>query len=246
MSANRRLSIVIPAFNEAENILSTLAHVTAAVDGLPLDHEIVVVDDGSTDGTAALVRAHLHRFPGARLLLNDRNRGFGWTYRRGVDAASLDFIVMVHGDDAWGAETLHHFFSYVGEADVIVGYTRDMWASRTWTRALLSKAFTAIVNAITRRRLVYYNGLQIHRAAALKSLDIHSAGYGFQAEVLVKALSAARTFIEVPMDLTERVSGKSKAFTIKNVLDVARTLRLLYSLERPSGPNPVAVRLPER
>jgi hypothetical protein len=93
---------------------------------------------------------------------------------------------------------------------------------------------------------VYYNGLQIHRAAALKGLDIQSTGYGFQAEVLVKGLSTARTFIEVPMDLTERRSGKSKAFTIKNALDVARTLRLLYSLERPAGPNPVALRLPER
>src|SRR5205807_7534887 len=92
VSVNRTLSIVIPAFNEAENILGALEHVTAAVAGLPLDHEIVVVDDGSTDGTAALVSANTHRFPGTRLLVNDRNRGFGWTYRRGVEAATLDFI----------------------------------------------------------------------------------------------------------------------------------------------------------
>jgi dolichol-phosphate mannosyltransferase len=246
MSANRRLSIVIPAFNEAENILGTLAHVTEAISLLPLEHEIVVVDDGSTDHTAALVRANIQRFPGLRLLVNDRNRGFGWTYRRGVDAASLDFIVMVHGDDAWGAATLRDLFSHVGDADIIVGYTRKMWASRSWMRTVVSKAFTATVNAITRRRLAYYNGLQIHRAATLKGLDIRSSGYGFQAEVLVKALSTARTFIEVPMDLTERQQGKSKAFTIRNVVDVARTLRLLYSLEHTSGPSPVSLRLPER
>jgi glycosyltransferase involved in cell wall biosynthesis len=246
MSANRRLSIVIPAFNEAENILGTLAHVTEAVTSAPLDYEILVVDDGSTDGTATLVKAHLHRFPGTRLLLNERNRGFGWTYRRGVDAASLDFIVMVHGDDAWGAETLRDFFSHVGEADIVIGHTRDMWASRTWTRALLSKTFTAAVNAITGRQLEYYNGLQIHRAAVLKSLDIQSTGYGFQAEVLVKALSTARTFIEVPMELTERRNGNSKAFTIKNALDVARTLRLLYSLDHPSAASAAAMRLPLR
>ena len=245
MIANRRLSVVIPAFNEADNILGTLSHVTTAIAGLPLDHELVVVDDGSTDGTAALVTANLYRFPGAKLLVNNRNRGFGWTYRRGVDAASLDFIVMVHGDDAWSAETLRDFFSHVGDADVIVGYTRNMWASRTWMRTLLSKAFTAAVNAITRRQLAYYNGLQIHRAAALKGIDIQATGYGFQAEVLVKALSAARTFIEVPMDLTERQQGSSKAFTMRNVVDVARTLRLLYAIERMSRPRAIAVRLPE-
>jgi glycosyltransferase involved in cell wall biosynthesis len=246
MSVNRTLSIVIPAFNEAENILGALEHVTAALAGLPLDHEVIVVDDGSTDGTAALVNANIHRFPGARLLVNDRNRGFGWTYRRGVDAATLDFIVMVHGDDAWGAETLHDFFSHVGEADVIIGYTRDMWRSRTLMRAFVSKTFTAIVNTITRRRLTYYNGLQIHRAATLKALHVESTGYGFQAEVLVKSLSVARTFIEVPMDLVERKKGKSKAFTVRNVMDVARTLRLLYSLERASEPRRAAMRLPGR
>src|SRR5437899_1996730 len=80
---------------------------------------------GSSDGTGALVEAHAHRFPGVRLLTNDRNRGFGWTYRRGVDAAAHDYIVMVHGDNAWGAPTLRDLFQRVGEADIIVGYTRD-------------------------------------------------------------------------------------------------------------------------
>ena len=52
--------------------------------------------------------------------------GFGWSYRRGVEAAALAHIVMVHGDNAWGWETLREFFSHVGEADIIIGYTRDM------------------------------------------------------------------------------------------------------------------------
>ena len=52
--------------------------------------------------------------------------GFGWSYRRGVEAAALAHIVMVHGDNAWGWATLREFFSHTGEADVIIGYTRDM------------------------------------------------------------------------------------------------------------------------
>ena len=52
--------------------------------------------------------------------------GFGWSYRRGVEAASLAHIVMVHGDNAWGWATLREFFGHTGEADVIIGYTRDM------------------------------------------------------------------------------------------------------------------------
>jgi glycosyltransferase involved in cell wall biosynthesis len=231
-AGDRSLSIVIPAYNESGNILGTLDNVTRALAPLDLPHEILVVDDGSTDGTGALVTANLGRFPGVELLVNERNMGFGWSYRRGVEVASLAHVVMVHGDNAWGWATLREFFSHTGEADVIIGYTRNMLKSRTWTRTLVSKLFTFLVNLITRRRLTYYNGLQIHRAPILKSLRIESHGYGFQAEVLVKALRLAPSYVEVPMDLIERQKGESKAFRVKNFVDVWRTLMLLVELER--------------
>jgi glycosyltransferase involved in cell wall biosynthesis len=229
---DRSLSVIIPAYNEADNILATLDNVTTAFDTLDLRHEILVIDDGSTDATATLVSDHLPRFPSVQLLKNDRNMGFGWSYRRGVEAASLSYIVMVHGDNAWGWSTLREFFSHTGEADVIIGYTRDMLGSRTWTRTFVSKTFTLLVNLITWRWLRYFNGLQIHKAPILKSLRIESRGYGFQAEVLVKGLRLAQSYIEVPMDLIERQKGESKAFRMRNFIDVARTLRLLMQLNR--------------
>jgi len=224
--------VIIPAYNESANIIATLENITTALAPLALPHEILVIDDGSKDNTAALVEASAARFPRVRLLKNERNMGFGWSYRRGVEAASLAHVVMVHGDNAWGWETLREFFGHTGEGDVIIGYTRDMLKSRTWTRTLVSKLFTFLVNLITRRRLTYYNGLQIHRAAILKSLRIESHGYGFQAEVLVKALRLAPSYVEVPMDLIERQKGESKAFRVKNFVDVWRTLTLLAALER--------------
>jgi len=224
----RSLSIVIPAYNEAGNILGTLENVAAALAGLSLDAEILVVDDGSQDGTGALVAAHAPRFPGVRLLVNDRNLGFGATYRRGVNAATRDHVVMVHGDNAWGAATLGRFFAATGDADVIIGYTRNMWRSRPVGRTVISKAFTLVVNLIAGYRLRYYNGLQIHRTDVLKQLTIQSSGYGFQAEVLVKALRRTRTFVEVPMDLREREHGESKAFRMRNAIDVLRTLKRLW------------------
>jgi glycosyltransferase involved in cell wall biosynthesis len=227
----RSLSVIIPAYNESENILATLENVTRAFEPLALPHEILVIDDGSRDNTAALIDANLARFPQVQLLKNERNMGFGWSYRRGVEAAALAHIVMVHGDNAWGWATLREFFSHTGEADVIIGFTRDMLKSRTWARTVISKTFTLLVNLITWRHLRYYNGLQIHQAPVLKSLQIDSHGYGFQAEVLVKALRRTRTYLEVPMDLIEREKGESKAFRMKNVVDVLSTLKRLAALE---------------
>lgn len=231
MSARGSLSVIVPAHNEADNIVGTLGNVTSALSTLAIDHEIIVIDDGSTDRTAALVRGYADGCPQLRLLVNERNMGFGWTYRRGVDAATRDHVVMVHGDNAWGAPTLGELFARVGDADIVIGYTRDMWRSRPLGRTLLSKTFTLVVNLITGRRLKYYNGLQVHRATVLKSLRIESSGYGFQAEVLVKALRRSDTFIEVPMDLTERARGDSKAFRWKNAVDVMRTLGRLCDVE---------------
>jgi glycosyltransferase involved in cell wall biosynthesis len=231
MERKRSLSIIIPAYCEAENIIETLGNVVSALAPLHIPHEILVIDDGSTDETSARVTANLSRFPTVKLLVNEQNMGFGWTYRRGVEAASLTHIVMVHGDNAWGAETLRELFRHVGEVDVVIGYTRDMWRTRRWSRALVSKTFTLIVNLITRRGLRYYNGLQIHPAAILKRLRIESTGFGFQPEVLVKSLRLTKTFLEVPMDLIDRERGESKAFRLKNAVDVIRTLRLLCGIE---------------
>jgi dolichol-phosphate mannosyltransferase len=228
MDAAVSLSIVIPAYNEAGNIVGTLDNVTAALAGLAIDAEILVIDDGSRDGTGTLVTEYAERSRPVRLLVNERNLGFGATYRRGVAAATRDHIVMVHGDNAWSATTLRRFFGRVGDADIIVGYTRDMWRSRPLGRTIISKAFTILVNAVTGRRLKYYNGLQIHRADVLKGLTIQSRGYGFQAEVLIRALRIAPKYIEVPLDLVERVHGESKAFRLKNAVDIVRTLRLLH------------------
>ena len=230
-ATGRSLSVIIPAYNEAENIMATLENITTAFEPLALPHEILVIDDGSRDETAAIVEAARARFPAVRLLKNERNMGFGASYRRGVEAVSLAHIVMVHGDNAWGWATLREFFGHTGEADVIIGFTRDMLKSRTWARTVISKTFTLLVNLITWRHLRYYNGLQIHQAPILKSLRIESRGYGFQAEVLVKALRLTRTYVEVPMDLIEREKGESKAFRMKNVVDVVHTLRRLASLE---------------
>jgi len=246
LASQRSLSVVIPAYCERENILQTLENVTRALEPLGLAHEILVVDDGSTDGTGELITSNLGRFPQVRLLVNERNMGFGWSYRRGVEAAALEHIVMVHGDNAWGWETLREFFSRVGDADVIIGYTRRMARSRTWRRTIVSKAFTLLLNLITGRRLHYYNGLQIHPARVLKSLRIESSGYGFQAEVLVKSLRLTSTYLEVPMDLIERKHGESKAFRAKNFVDVARTLRLIRALVSASTPTRPAVRVSDR
>lgn len=221
------LSILIPAYNEEENILNTLNNVYYGLYGLDIKYEIIIIDDGSTDNTAILVQKNIEKYPNVFLLRNGKNKGFGYSYHRGVQNAKMKYTVMVHGDNAWGKDTLHAFFKKLGTADVVIGYTKNMWHSRHWTRTFISKSFTLLMNAMLKKNLHYYNGLQIHRSKILKQMKIKSKGYSFQAEVLIKGLRHSTSYVEVGMELMERELGITKAFKIKNILEVLTTIPYL-------------------
>lgn len=87
---DRRVSCVIPAFNEAPRIATVLASVV----GHPLIDEVIVVDDGSDDGTAEAARS----VPGARILVHDENHGKSWAVATGIDAARHDLILLIDSD----------------------------------------------------------------------------------------------------------------------------------------------------
>ena len=172
---------------------ATLENVTTALEPLAIPHEILVIDDGSTRRHGGA--GHVEPAPVScrQAAVNERNMGFGWSYRRGVDAAALD----AHRDGARRQRVGLRDAPRVLQPRRRGGRDHRLHAghveSRTWTRTLISKAFTLLVNLITRRRLRYYNGLQIHPAPVLKSLRIQSSGYGFQSEVLVKSLRRTKT-----------------------------------------------------
>jgi len=222
------LSVLIPAYNEIENILATLENVTKSFSGLNILYEIIVIDDGSTDGTGNLVDKNLKNYPNVKLLRNNKNLGFGYSYNHGIENAQMQYSVMVHGDNAWGYKTLNDFFSYLGKANVIIGYTNQMWKTRHWTRTIISKSFTKLMNLLFSRNLKYYNGLQIHKTEILKDMKIISHGYAFQPEVLLKGLQGNKNYVEVGMNLIERKEGESKAFKIKNIVEVFITLWKLF------------------
>src|SRR5574340_533719 len=92
------LSIVIPAYNEAQRIGDSLGKVRQFLAAQPYPAELWVVDDGSTDATAEIVSKALAAFPLSRLLQNERNRGKGFSVRRGVLEARGEFVLFSDSD----------------------------------------------------------------------------------------------------------------------------------------------------
>jgi len=94
-----RLSIVLPAFNEEGNIVKAIDEATRAADRLCADHEVIIVDDGSTDATAALVTEQSQLDPRVRLVRHPRNLGYGEAMHSGFRAARMDLVFFSDADN---------------------------------------------------------------------------------------------------------------------------------------------------
>src|SRR6266496_3475642 len=95
------LSVLVPAFNEAENLEPTVQRLLAALQPSVTDFEVVIVNDGSADATAAVADRLEREHPCIRAFHNQRNRGLGFCYLLGVEKAQKRFFVYIPGDNTW-------------------------------------------------------------------------------------------------------------------------------------------------
>ena len=232
------ISIVVPALNEEKNLQGSLDAVTHAASAGAGDYEVIVVNDGSTDRTAAIARENAGRNPRLRLVEHPSPRGFGAAYDTGRREARMEYCVMVHGDDAFSAEILERLFSFAGKADVVCGYIENP-ESRSLVRRGVSQFYTRVLNFLFRLNLRYYNGLQIHRTGWVRGVELRSRGFSFQAELLIRALRGGKSVVEVPTRHRERPGGgKTKIFKLRNLMSVVATVAALWSERTASGPRP--------
>ena len=127
--AGPQLSIVIPAYNESARIEQTLARVMACVERQGWDAEVMVVDDGSVDGTAAIVQRWMERTPRLHLVQNAGNRGKGYSVRNGLLQATGEVVMFTDADLSAPMEEAERLLAAIQEgADVAIG---SRWLDRT-------------------------------------------------------------------------------------------------------------------
>ena len=120
--AHPQLSIVIPAYNESARIEATLERVMACVAEQGWDAEVLVVDDGSTDDTAAIVQRWMERYPRLHLVKNAGNRGKGYSVRNGLLQAAGDVVMFTDADLSAPMEEAERLMAAIADgADVAIG-----------------------------------------------------------------------------------------------------------------------------
>jgi len=205
------LTVAIPALNEAKNIESAILAVLAAASKLPALHlEVIVIDDGSRDGTAEIVRGLSQKYENVRLIQNPVNIGLGASIRRAIDAASMEKFLFIPGDNDIPATTLEMLFGNAHVADVVMTYFHND-ESRGRMRYLLSNLFRVIYTTSFDLYAVYVNGPAIYPTAMLKRLRLHSTRFSIVVEINVKLLRQGASFVELPSNRQVGMDGSTSA-----------------------------------
>jgi dolichyl-phosphate beta-glucosyltransferase len=199
-------SIVVPLYNEATRLTSSLEPLLAIVDHTT---ELVLVDDGSTDGTASLLERATAGRSGIRLVRLPSNRGKGGAVRAGVAVSSGDGIAFMDADLATNPDCLAALFGALATHDVAIGSRASAGAEIVLTsrlRSTVGGTFNQLVRAAT--RLPFRDtqcGFKAFRASAARMLFSLSRvdGFAFDVEILLLARALGYRIGEVPVEWTE-------------------------------------------
>lgn len=224
------LSVVIPAYNAARCITSTLDDIRRWLDVAGVRHEIIVVDDGSTDETAGLVTSY---GGGVRLLRNGRNRGKGYTVRHGMLAAGAPWRLFMDADNSVRIETLERMGAAAAEgAGVIVASRRVAGATilrpQSPIRRLLGNSFPYLVRTFALPGLRDSQcGFKLFRADAADAIFSRARveRFAFDVEALLLARRLDFRIVEVPVSWNNPTESTVKIHfdTAQMFLDLMKT-----------------------
>jgi glycosyltransferase involved in cell wall biosynthesis len=233
-----RVSVVVPMYDERDNAEALLDSVQAALSSYPFPWELVVVDDGSRDGTGAALEAHAARLgPHVRVLRLRRNFGQSAAMQAGIDAARGEVIVTMDGDLQNDPADIPALVARLlrDDLDLVAG-----WRQRREDAFLLRKLPSLLANRLIRRTTgLHFQdlgcSLKAFRAAVLREIRLYGEMHRFIPAWLATVTSPAR-MAEVPVAHHGRIRGQSKyglSRTVRVVIDLLAVFFFLRFRARP-------------
>ncbi len=202
-----RVSVVIPCLDEAETIAECVAQARAVLDESGLAGEVIVVDNGSTDGSGELARA------AGALVVEEPRRGYGSAYLAGLAVAQGDYIVMLDADLTYDFREIPRFVQSLDDgAQLVVG--NRMGSIAPGAMSLLSRLgnplLSGFLNVLHRTNIRdVHCGMRALRRDVLPALNLRTVGMEFASEMVIRATRERLDVREIPIELHPRV-GSSK------------------------------------
>lgn len=222
---HQKISLVIPAYNEEEALREVLTAIQSqALFGTGGGSEILVVDDGSTDKTAEIARQ-----AGARVISSPINMGYGFSLKRGIEAAANEYIVTIDADGTYPVDAIHALVERLDHGfDMVVGARRGRAYWSGPIKSLSRLIFKAMVEFVIGRRIPDINSgfRAIRKSKILPILPDLSKGFSFSTSTTLIFFLRGYFVDYLPVDYFKR-RGKTK---VRHIRDTLRTLQILVDV----------------
>jgi glycosyltransferase involved in cell wall biosynthesis len=224
------LSVVVMAYDEAANLEAVVRELHGVLGTLPGPRadELLIVDDGSRDGTGAVADRLAGALGGVRVIHHDVNRGLGGVYRTGFQEAARDLVTFFPADGQFPAAIIQTFYPLMSEYDLVLGYLPRRASSP------LAKGLSAAEKVLYRMLfgpMPRYQGVFMVRRKVLQELTLQTTGrgWGVVMEMVLRIFRGPYRVTSVPTTLRPRMSGQSK---VNNVRTVWTNLKQAVALRR--------------
>ncbi len=223
------VSVVIPAHNEERAVGPTVERVRAALERLPLTYDIIVVDDGSADGTkVAALRA------GARVIESRVNRGYGWALKRGIAGSNSRYVAILDADGTYPPEALPGLLELATSAEMVVGDRSAAMNNVPWIRRPAKWVLSKLANFLARQKIPDLNsGLRVFDRRSLERfIALLPDGFSFTSTITLCMMCSYMRVVYTPIEYGKRIGhSKIRALDFFNfVLLVLRIVMLFQPL----------------
>jgi glycosyltransferase involved in cell wall biosynthesis len=218
--------MMVAAYNESAGLEDAVTDALAGLRNLD-DYEVIIVNDGSTDGTAEIADRLVHEHEHVRVVHHPVNRGLAAAYRSGLEAATKDFFTWIAGDAEIEPHSIVAVLSAIGQADLVIPYHEGS-GKRTWYRRLLTWFATGQINMLFGWHLRYYQGPTVYPRLLGLSIPVESRGFFFASEMLIRAMMEGYSFVEVPIHHKRPMPGQSNAVKIGNLISAQISVVTLW------------------
>lgn len=200
------LTVIIPAFNEEGGIRTTVERVQAVLNGMACRSELVVIDDGSKDRTAAEAAA-----AGARVVAHPKNKGYGAALKTGILGSKADCILIIDADCTYPPEAIPRLWAHMDTADMAVGSRPITSSGITWARRPAKWFLNRLASFLVGQHIPDLNSGQriMRRTVLLQYLPLLPMGFSFTSTITMAMLANGHQVIYEPIEYAVR-TGRSK------------------------------------